>query len=286
MNYEKFSEIFQETIFEKSKIDLINKIAFYPNRYIGLFHPLTRNATIIKILLQSHEIRFGKAFETLIEQYLELINCILLPKNYVTEMGDKLNIDQCFKIKNKVIFIEQKVRDDHDSTKKRGQIDNFEKKLDLMLKNYKESELVGIFYFIDPDLVKNKKFYKEKILQISKDYNVETHIFYGKELFQYLEYNDIWDEILNYLKLWKNQIPDLPEKNFDLDAIHSFNEIKNSKPMVFRKILANSELFSEIILTLFPQKETLKLLYNYFSNRQETIYKNLANHLKQKLVIE
>ena len=27
-------------------------------------------------------------------------------------------------------FVEQKVRDDHDSTKKRGQISNFEKKLD------------------------------------------------------------------------------------------------------------------------------------------------------------
>jgi len=37
MQYTKFKNIFNETIFEESKAVLIEKIAKYPNRYIGLF---------------------------------------------------------------------------------------------------------------------------------------------------------------------------------------------------------------------------------------------------------
>ena len=35
MQYEKFKNIFNETIFEESKAVIIKKIAKYPNRYIG-----------------------------------------------------------------------------------------------------------------------------------------------------------------------------------------------------------------------------------------------------------
>lgn len=268
-----------KTIFEKSKADLLEKISNSPSRYVGLFRPTKPKSKILQNLLQSHEIRFGDAFEHVIEEYLKIKGCIILPKRFTNVNGDTLNIDQCFKKENKVYFIEQKVRDDHDSTKKRGQIQNFEKKLDVMLTEYGEEELVGVFYFIDPDLVKNKNFYSDELNKMTKDYNVETHIFYGKELFDYLGYPDIWHETLEYLAFWKKEIPDLPEINFDLDAEHTFNEIKDLKPLVFRKLLENEEIFNEIVLTLFPEKKTLKLLYQYFSQKQETIYQTITNKL-------
>ncbi len=37
MDYNKFKSIFNEAIFEKSKADLITKVAKYPQRYVGLF---------------------------------------------------------------------------------------------------------------------------------------------------------------------------------------------------------------------------------------------------------
>lgn len=158
---------------------------------------------ILQNLLQSHEIRFGDAFENVIEEYLKIKGCTILPKRFTNDNGDILNIDQCFKKGDKIYFVEQKVRDDHDSTKKRGQIQNFEKKLDVMLNEYGEKDLVGVFYFIDPDLVKNKNFYSDELNKMTNDYNVETHIFYGKALFDYLGYSDIWKEILEYLAIWK-----------------------------------------------------------------------------------
>ena len=178
MEFNQFKQIFNETIFEKSKADLLEKISSSPSRYIGLFRPTKPKAKILQNLLQSHEIRFGDAFEIAIEQYLIIKGCTILPKKFTTDTGENLSIDQCFLKENKVYFIEQKVRDDHDSTKKRGQIENFEKKLDIMINQYSEEELVGLFYFIDPDLVKNKNFYVSELKKMTTDYNVETQIFY------------------------------------------------------------------------------------------------------------
>ena len=283
MEFNQFKQIFNETIFEKSKADLLEKISSSPSRYIGLFRPTKPKAKILQNLLQSHEIRFGDAFEIAIEQYLISKGCTILPKRFTTDSGDNLSIDLCFLKENKVYFIEQKVRDDHDSTKKRGQIENFEKKLDIMINQYSEEDLVGIFYFIDPDLIKNKNFYIAELKKMTTDYNIETQIFYGKPLFDFLGYSDIWDEILKYLELWKKEIPDLPEINFDLDAQHTFEEIKDLKPLVFRKLFENEEIFKEIVLTLFPNKTTLKLLYEHFLTKQETIYKTLASNLLKRI---
>jgi Holliday junction resolvase-like predicted endonuclease len=283
MEYSLFKQIFNETIFEKSKADLLGKIASSPSRYIGLFRPTKPKAKILQNLLQSHEIRFGDAFEHVIEKYLQIKGCELLPKRFTNRDGDVFNIDQCFRKDEKIYFIEQKVRDDHDSTKKRGQILNFEKKLDIMLSSYEEEQLIGIFYFVDPFLDKNRKFYVEELAKMTRDYNIETQIFYGKPLFEYLGFSDIWEEVLDYLVEWKKEIPDLPEINFDLNPQDTFEEIKDLKPLIFRKLFENDEIFKEIVLTLFPDGSTLRLLHSYFSSRHETIYKTLAKNLSNRI---
>jgi len=282
MNYNKFKQILNETIFEKSKADLLTKIANSPSRYIGLFRPTKPKAKLLQNLLQSHEIRFGDAFEIIIEEYLRIIGCEILPKTLKYD-DDYLNVDQCFKKNDITYFIEQKVRDDHDSTKKRGQIENFEKKLSRLLKIYGEN-IIGIFYFLDPELKKNKNYYEKELLKINKDYNVETFLFYGQDLFNYLDYKNIWSEIIRYLEKWKKEIPELPEINFDLDAKHTFEEIKDLDTLVFRKLFTDDIIFQEILLTLFPENKTLKLLYEYFLTKDLTIYKNLANILSKRIM--
>jgi len=264
---------------------LIEKIAKYPNRYIGLFRPTKPKAKILQNLLQSHEIRFGDAFEEAIEEYFKEFGYQILEKKFVNGDNDELNLDQCFKFKDKVYFIEQKIRDDHDSTKKRGQIENFEKKLNEMIGKYGEKNLVGIFYFIDPDLQKNKNYYKTELEKMSRDYGVEIYLFYGVELFDFLKQKSIWDEILKYLEQWKKAIPDFPETNFDIDAENSFEEIKDLSPSLYRKIFQDDIIFNEIILTIFPEKKTLKLLLDYFKEKslEKIIYKTIANLLEEKL---
>jgi len=285
MQYTKFINIFNKTIFEESKVALIEKIAKYPSRYIGLFRPTKPKAKILQNLLQSHEIRFGDAFEEIIEEYLKEFGCEILDKRFVNGDNDELNLDQCFKFKDTVHFVEQKIRDDHDSTKKRGQIENFEKKLNEMIGKYGEKNLVGIFYFIDPDLQKNKNYYKTELEKMAHDYGVKLYLFYGVELFDFLQQEKTWSEILKYLEQWKKEIPDFPETNFDINAENSFEEIKNLSPGLYRKLFQNDSIFNEIILTIFPEKKTLNLLLNYFKEKssEKVIYKTISEALEERM---
>jgi hypothetical protein len=70
----------------------------------------------------------------------------------------------------------------------------------------------------------------------------------------------------------------MPSINFDENAQNSFDEIKNHKTIIFRKLFENKEVVENIFPILFPQNAVLKLLKNYFVERgkEKTIYKNLA----------
>ena len=281
MQFEKFQTILNKKIFQELKANLIKKIAAKPERYIGFFRPTKPKAKIIQNLTQSNEIKFGDAFEILIQEYLIENGFEILDKRLAFE-GKSLNVDHHFRKNNTTYFVEQKIRDDHDSSKKRGQTDNFEKKLKVLLDRTNEKDLIGIIYFIDPDLQKNKNYYLERLEKIKKDYGVEVHLFYGKEFFDFLNLD--WNEVLKYLEQWKKDLPDIPGINFDKQAERTFEEIKNVSPQVFNKIFSNEEIFNEIIVTLFPQKKVLKLLLKYFQEkREQTRYQNLYKLLKEKL---
>jgi len=56
----------------------------------------------------------------LIEEILKDLGYEILPKNITTANGERLSLDQFFTDGRTYYFIEQKIRDDHDSSKKRG----------------------------------------------------------------------------------------------------------------------------------------------------------------------
>jgi len=285
MTYFDFKNILNSFIFDKSKSDLITKIANYPNRYIGLFRPTKPKAKIFQNLLQSHEIHFGDAFEIIIEKYFEQEKYEILPKCYFSREGKDLNVDQCIRKNSKTFFIEQKVRDDHDSSKKKGQMANFENQIEVLIDIYGDKNLMGFLYFIDPELVKNRNFYQNEIKKLSKDYGIELYLCYGIELFATINEPQIWTNIIENLTIWKSEIPELPEINFDKDSMHSFNEIKDLSPSIFRKLFSNDEVFDEIIRTLFPDNKTLLLLLEYFKSKgkEKIIYETLSVLLNSKI---
>jgi Holliday junction resolvase-like predicted endonuclease len=283
MNYEKFCAILNKHIFEGEKMELLRRIADNPERFIGLFRPTKPSAKILQHLLQSHEIRMGDSLEEIIEEMLTSLGFKILSKSIVNESGETLSLDQYFTDGRAYYFIEQKVRDDHDSTKKRGQISNFETKLEILHRKHEEI-LFGIMYFIDPDLSKNKNYYLEELERLKEFYGVELNLFYGKELFDYLHQSEIWDNILSWLKQWKDSLPELPEINFDAVPEKSFEEIKDLELRSWRKILENAKLWEEgIIKAVFREGLTLKLLVDYFKTRQTPPYRGLANGLNERL---
>ncbi len=286
MDYQTFSEIFNRFVFGISKAKLLENIAENPERYLGIFRPTKPKTKLLQNLLTSHEIKFGDAFEYLIEEYLKEHNFSPLSKkipyyNKGKEKMESLELDQFAKKDNTYYFIEQKMRDDHDSTKKRGQIDNFERKLEALIHHYGEN-IQGYFYFIDESLNKNQNYYKEELQKLSVGYGVPLSLCYGKELFEDLNILQVWDEILNHLARWRETLPDLPSLNFDENPLESFEEIKDLAPSVYRKLLDNDGIFN-LVLILFPEQKVLKRLAWYFRQQNKTIYQQLASKLEKRL---
>jgi hypothetical protein len=119
----------------------------------------------------------GDAFEEIIGLVIQGQGYSLLDKDVQGEDNELLRLDQHFTDGRKYYFIEQKIRDDHDSTKKRGQMQNFEKKIRALYRDH-GGNLVGIVYFIDPDFSKNKNYYQEKMQVLRGKYEqVELHLF-------------------------------------------------------------------------------------------------------------
>jgi len=175
MKYEDFCAILNRHIFEGEKKELLRRLAESPERFIGLFRPTKPEGKILQYLLQSHEIRMGDALEEIIGEILKDMGFSLLPKRIKVEGTDEeLYLDHYFTDGETYYFIEQKVRDDHDSSKKRGQISNFERKLEVLSKRHKL--LVGIMYFLDPDFSKNKNFYRDELRKMAKFYDVKLKL--------------------------------------------------------------------------------------------------------------
>jgi len=195
----------------------------------------------------------------------------------------RLEIDQYFTDGTAYYFIEQKIRDDHDSSKKRGQLENFDKKLGKLC--HRHTNLTAIMYFIDPTLSKNKTFYAAELAQYSEFYGIPIHLFYGEELFHYLQQPHLWQDIQTWIQEWKQGIPELPEINFDASPNDTFLEIQALANRYWRKLLSNETIWTTgVMQVLFPQGTTLKLIHQKLNNNPHITSQKLARMLKAKLM--
>ncbi|GHT22849.1 hypothetical protein AGMMS49953_02410 [Endomicrobiia bacterium] len=81
-----------------------------------------------------------------------------------------MTIDQYFKIKEKNLFYRaKKLEMTMILLRKDGRLKIF-KKINCSKKIYKDNEITGIIYFVDPDLMKNKNYYKKELISLSEYY--------------------------------------------------------------------------------------------------------------------
>lgn len=135
-------------------------------RLVSPFQVLPLKTKIIQYAYTSFNIRFGNIAEAIVKDILISYGAIY----YERRLKDK-DIDQYFSYRNKDYFIEQKIRDDHDSSKKVGQVENY-----LEKKTISSCEKSAC-WFIDPSFKKNNRFYKTKI---------GMELYYGAEINSFL----------------------------------------------------------------------------------------------------
>lgn len=258
IEYNDFVEILTKTVYRNKKADLLNKIATKPDRYLGVFRPTSPELKLIQNITQSHEISFGDFIENIMTEYLGKYYTNL--EKEATYNSEKILFDQLFIYEEKIYMIEQKMRDDHDSTKKRGQIENFMKKVKYLKITYPNKKIIAGMWFVDPSLVKNKNYYQTQMKK-AKIKNVEMHLFYGNEFVSMLDKISVWDELIAYLMKWKESDDNKIELNFELDWEETKKGlVKNVSKKNWKKLISNKMIMEEIMPILFPTKKYLEVL--------------------------
>ena len=261
MNYQRFKELLNTNIsigapfYEK----LLTNIVKNPQRYSGLFRNSNFKTKLLQNVTQSQEIKFGDFFEALVTEYLGELGYFNQQKNLGRDQnGDSLNADQLFKNQSTLNFVEQKIRDDHDSTKKRGQFSNFIKKVDLLTSQNPTMLIKASMWFVDDSLQKNKNYYFEEMAKISYK-NVQTNLYYGKDFFESLiNGQSAWKEITAHLTRMRVEassetlfIPDFDTSDEGYDALKKLSQT------YINKLLSNDDKYSLLRSEMFPTGKNL-----------------------------
>jgi len=294
MDYEKFVSILNRYIFQSERKKLLSKLVNNPERFVGLFRPSTPKSKLFQHLLQAREIGFGDAFEKIIAEWLSYYGCQQEEKQ-IRVGGEVLRFDHYVKSPNgNYLLIEQKIRDDHDSSKARGQWSkNFEPKVRALWERHKD-KLIAIFYFVDPTFDKNRKLYEEEASKLRKELCLQSiYVWYGRELFEGLEKLSIgrakdWDEMLRWLEQWRKDLPDLPDVNWETpEAIAELKEIARHSPTLWEQFAKQESLWKEgYVDILFPTRKGLQVILQVLEQDPRSNFRSAAAALRHRLESE
>ncbi len=264
ITYDRFIERLNNRIKSDASFfyELLVTVVKNPNRYTGIFRLSNAKTKLIQNVTQSREIKFGDFMEEIVTEYIEKMGYINLNKSIGTDAeGNALSADQVFRKQDTVYLIEQKIRDDHDSTKKRGQYENFRKKYTLLRSKYPDCNINATMWFIDDSLVKNKNYYLGEA-RAERTPNVEKNIFYGGDLFSELFGRiDVWTEICSYLLKNKqersNDILNIPDFDTSDEILEALRKLKRNEPSLYRKLISSAPEYVQLRNELFPTKHNL-----------------------------
>ena len=247
--------------------ELLVTVVKNPNRYTGIFRLSNAKTKLIQNVTQSREIKFGDFMEEIVTDYIAAMGYRNLNKSIGNdEEGNALSADQVFVKDNTVYLIEQKIRDDHDSTKKRGQYANFKKKYTLLHNLFPDHIINASMWFIDDSLVKNRNYYcseADSELSSGDIPNLTIGIYYGGDLFSALFHRpDVWEEICTYLIRNKqersNEVLLIPDFDTSIEIKDAILRLKVQERTLYNKLMSDKPEYVQLRNELFPTGHNLK----------------------------
>lgn len=226
-------------------LELVKTVIDNPARYCGLFRLSNAKTKLIQNVTQSKEIKFGDLIEEISTEYISKLGYTNFDKNLGADAnGDVLNVDQYFTDGKTIFMAEMKIRDDHDSTKKRGQYSNFEKKIRLIKSRHPNQHIDASMWFVDDGLVKNKNYYQSEMDNEHFD-NCSLHLYYGGSFFESLNNGkEAWNELVSILKEYRK---DNSSVDVDIPDFGSSEEILkalvNLPYSYWNKLLSTNEKY-------------------------------------------
>ena len=238
--------------------ELLITVIKNPERYTGIFRASNARTKLIQNVTQSREIKFGGFMEDIVTWYIAAMGYDNLSKN----ITDDLEADQLFTDGRTIYLIEQKIRDDHDSTKKRGQYDNFSRKYTALRVKYPGHEVTAVMWFIDDGLRKNRKYYLERSESESLP-GVKIHVLYGGELFtEIFARPNVWEELCGHLRRSKSERSyealTVPDFDTSPEILTALRRLKAENPKLYSRLLSSRPEYIQLRAELFPSEKNLK----------------------------
>lgn len=231
---------------------------------------------ILQYYTQSLEIKTGDMLEEFFDKLLAS-KYIKLDKN-ISYNEKSYKCDQLVQEKTgnrDIIFIEQKIRDNHDSTKKDGQADNFEEKIKAIKHNYPSNSIKAYEWFIDVQYKKYTRYYQQRINNfLSENPNIcSAELVYGEAIIENLIGTGSWQEFVDaYNEVKASFISDISSDiEYDFDKDESgivFNYFKTKRIKAFDVFFTDD--YSEVRKAFFKDGIMVTKLNSYFSEKKNS----------------
>ena len=257
MDYVKYKEIFDNhvvidnvTEFVHSLIDSNDKA----KRLMSGFKIISLEARIASKYLTSTNIKFGDAVEDIFKEYLKDKGVTFLPRDFVKDK----DCDQIFTYNGIIYLIEQKIRDDHDSSKKEGQIENYFIKKEAIAKQ--ASDYYTCCWFIDPDFQKNKNYYMSVLNEDELYYGEKIIVFLREKVFHDNRCDNFFEELSEAIEKYSREFSLLSLVNLTIDY-HNFTTTQ------LYRLLKTRSLINQVAKIFFNGNIPFEEIYDYIDHR-------------------
>ena len=226
--------------------------------------------TLHYCICNSRQISLGKRSEAAIDDIVsshlgfEVLNTEVWYAKKGENAPHKRRADHVWRVKKGVIYvIEQKLKDNHDNTKKDGQEGDFNAKVKTKRNEYPNERVQGIFWFVDDSEKPSERTLGEKLLD-------DCSVRYGSDIFSGIEGGDAaFSAILNWFD--ENRHKDL-NINFDKDPEFYFNDILLSidekKKGFLMKFMGNEKVRKYILPVISPEGKFTNMVEHYFGMKK------------------
>lgn len=187
-----YENIFYDKCFDENILfdTLIRNESFNRlNLEISLF---TLEERLIEYRAKSMTIRLGDAVEAWANQFVKDSGYDLLLRHATLEDGKNADFDFAYTANCEIWFSEIKIRDDHDSTKKVSQCDDYLAKLNYLHNHYPDHVIHSCIWFVDPSLEKNKNYYLSRLS--------EDEVLYGEDFDGFIGIYGLYSNLVSTLE--------------------------------------------------------------------------------------
>lgn len=238
-------------------------------RYTTVFNLKPFQTRLIDSYYTSISIKLGNALEDVFKEYLTEKGVNFLPRDFVLNK----DCDQIFQYNDTIFLIEQKIRDDHDSSKKIGQMENYNaKKLAISLKT---NNYISCWWFIDPNCSKNKNYYETHLNKEELYYGANIELFLKNKVFYDDRCHNFFKEFITYFEKYCDEfsffnVTDLTINFYDFTITELY------------RLLQSKRYINQIATIFFNGKIPFQDIYNYVEKgRNVPCKKNFKLLLKE-----